>query len=439
MFRPRRLIPLRPAADSEVICRAQLDAEHLVALLRIGVALGLFAALFLAIGDLPQEGRGHVMRQVALASSTLAAYLLLGLLSLWLLRRGWFQIWMIWIVATADCGFMILNSWLSLVNSGFAGKLVFGLPSVWLLPIVLAFAVLRFNPAVQIYSVALVVLGLGVLQFMPGRREDVHALQRLDMAMDVPPNMVRLAMIALAGAVLVVAALRMRDLLRRSIEEAQQKANLTRYLPEQVAGELAVQDPGALRKGRNQSAAVLFVDIRAFTRWSEGRDPQEVGDFITDFRRRVEEAVRSEDGIIDKYIGDAAMVFFTGEDAAARGVSCGLAIHASVKDWSEDRVAEDEAPVAVGVGLHYGQVFVGVVGTRDRLEYTVLGDTVNVASRLQEKCKEVGHAFLVSDAVLSATEKTTERAPAREDWIALDGQLLRGRAGDIALFARRAL
>ncbi len=439
MFRARRFIPAGLLIDSDVIRRAQLDAEHLVALLRIGVALGLFVALFLAVGDLPQEGRSHIMRQILLASTTLAAYLLLGLLSLWLLRRGWFQPWMIWVVATADCGFMIVNSWLSLINAGFAGNLVFGQPSVWLVPIVLAFAVLRFNPAVQIYSVALVVLGLGAMQFVPGRRDDLQALERLDMALDLQPNMVRLAMIALAGAVLVVAALRMRDLLRRSIEEAQQKANLTRYLPQQVAGELAVQDPGALRKGRNQSAAVLFVDIRAFTRWSEGRDPQDVGDFITDFRRRVEAAVRSENGIVDKYIGDGAMVFFTGEDAAARGINCGLAIHASVKQWSEARVTQGEEPVAVGVGLHYGQVFLGVVGTRDRLEYTVMGDTVNVASRLQEKCKEVGYAFLVSDAVLSAAKSSTEGAPARKDWIALEGQLLRGRAGDIALFARRAL
>ncbi|MQQ08075.1 adenylate/guanylate cyclase domain-containing protein [Epibacterium sp. SM1979] len=432
------LIPRGDAIDSAVIRRAQLDAEHLVALLRIGVALGLFATLFLAVGELPSDGRSHVIRQVLLAGMTLAGYLLLGLLSIWLLHRGWFQTWMIWVVATIDCGFMVLNSALSVMNTGFGGKLAFAMPSVWLVPIVLAFAVLRFNPAVQIYSVVLVVLGLGALQFLPGvAGQNGPTMERVAVAMELPPNMVRLAMIALAGGVLVVAALRMRDLLRRSIEEAQKRANLTRYLPAQVAGDLAVLDPNALRQGRDRQAAVLFVDIRDFTTWSEGRDPEEVGRFITDFRRHVEAAVKRHGGIVDKYIGDAALVFFEDEGAAERGLNCGAALLEAMSQWSKDRASRGETLVKIGVGLHYGQVFVGVVGTRDRLEYTVLGDTVNVAARIQEMCKTTGEPFLVSDSALTAAFGPAETgAPAREAWAALPGQLLRGRAGAVALFAR---
>lgn len=411
---------------------AQIDAERVVALLRIGVSIGLFVTIFLLVRDLPLEGRPLIRRQILLASATLGAYIALGVLSLFLLRRGWFQVWMIWIVVTADCLFLLTNTWFSLVNSGLPGDMMFAMPSVWLIPMVFAFGVLRFNPAIQIYSVLLVVVGHAVLLQTTPDYVVADTFGQLRTALQTPPNMMRLMMICLAGGVLIVAGLRTHALLRRSIREATEKAKLTRYLPSQIIGDLVEQEPMALRQGQQRQAAVLFVDIRGFTRWSEGRAPEEVGAFITEFRRRIERAVSAHQGIIDKYIGDAAMVIFVGKDEAARGVACGQEILREIHAWSDDLKSQGQIPVAVGIGLHLGRVFLGVVGTRDRLEYTVLGDTVNVAARLQEASKATQHSFVTSGETLDVA--FADHAPARKDWTVLPTMGLRGRAGDIALF-----
>ncbi|MBT8155080.1 adenylate/guanylate cyclase domain-containing protein [Epibacterium ulvae] len=430
------LKPFRSTGQASVarslLREAQIDAERVVARLRIAVSIGLFLTIFFVVTEVPVEGRAYIHRQILIAVATLAAYMVLGILSLWMLHRGWFRAWMIWIVATADCLFLVANSTLSVVNSGLPGDNVFVMPSVWLMPITLAFAVLRFNPAIQIYTVVMIVVGHGLLlPIMPDVVVE-DTLRQLQSTLRRQPNVARLAMVAFAGSVLVVAALRTRRLLRHSIREATQKAKLTRYLPAQIVGDLAEQDPDALRQGQQQQAAVLFVDIRGFTRWSEGRAPDEVGAFITEFRRRIERAVQAHDGVIDKYIGDAAMVFFVGEQEAARGIACAQAILAEIATWSDRLRADGEDPVAVGVGLHLGPVFLGVVGTQERLEYTVLGDTVNVAARLQDACKPTQQKLIVSADTLDAA--LPANAPARAGWIALQMSGLRGRSGEVALF-----
>ncbi len=429
-----RLLDQFQAPRVTLLHEAQIEAERLVALLRIGVSVGLFVALQLTVDQLPSAALEYLQRQMNLAYLTILAYFLIGVGSFLAVRCGVFRVWMIWGVATADCGFVIVNTWLGLMNSALPGSMVFALPSVWLSPMVLAFAVLRFNPMLQAYCVALIALGLLGLSFGEPPQINPDATARLMTAMSVPPNVMRIVMLVLAGGVLIVAALRTRTLLRRSIVEAEEKAYLTRYLPAQLAAEMADSRPEALRQGRHRRAGVLFVDIRAFTRWSEGRDPEEVGAFITEFRRRVERATAKSRGIIDKYIGDAAMILFVDDDAAARGVACGEALLAEMEDWSVARRAIGDAPVTVGIGLHIGEVFAGVVGTQERLEYTVFGDTVNVAARLQERCKTAGVSFVVSETVLA--EAPEARAPARDGWFPLQAEVLRGRVGAIALFGR---
>ncbi len=430
------LKPFRGTAQANVarplLREAQIDAERVVARLRIAVSVGLFLTIFWVSNEIPIEGQAYIQRQILIAVATLGAYFVLGVLSLLMLHRGWFRSWMIWIVVTADCLFLFVNTALSLINSGLPGDNVFTMPSVWLIPLILSFAVLRFNPAIQIYSLIFIVVSHGVLLTLTPEILVADPFAQLQSTLRRPPNVVRLVMVALAGGVLVVAALRTRRLLRRSILEATQKAKLTRYLPSQIVGDLAEQDPDALRQGQERQAAVLFVDIRGFTRWSEGRAPEDVGAFITEFRRRIERAARAHDGIIDKYIGDAAMVFFVGEDEAARGVACAQEVLAEIATWSDQLRSDGEDAVAVGVGLHLGPVFLGVVGTQDRLEYTVLGDTVNVAARLQDACKPTGQKLIVSADVLDAA--LPAKAPAREDWSALQMSGLRGRSGEVVLF-----
>ncbi|KIC10504.1 adenylate cyclase [Leisingera sp. ANG-M1] len=424
--------PAGNPGEAALLRAAEVEAERIVALLRIAVSAGLLAALVLAVDAVQTVDQDYLWHQVGLAAAMLLSYMAVGALSFAAIRKGVFRRWMIWAAVTADCVFLFLNSWLSLVNSSLSGDVVFAMPSAWMAPLVLAFGVLRFNPLLLAYQVVLVAAGFVWLVFWEPAALSAEAVQRVHVAMATPPNLMRVLMISLAGLVLLVAALRMRGLLHRSLEEARQKANLTRYLPAQLAGRLAGGGLAALQEGRQQKMAVLFIDIRGFTSWCEGRAPQEVSRLITEFRARVEAVAGRTGGLIDKYIGDAAMILFEGESGAAQALDCAEGLLAEMADWRRAREQAGEAGLGAGIGVHWGEVFSGVTGTPERLEYSVFGDTVNTAARLEQLTKAQGMALIASAAVLEAAGAE----PARDGWSALPPELLRGRRSGLALFGK---
>lgn len=427
-----RLARRRMAPDAALLREAELRAEKVVSILRIFVALGLMVVFFLAVGEPPAEIADFLRKQWIFAILSMVSYLLLGVFSLWLARSGRFRRWMVWPVVTLDCLFMLVNAWVGLENVSMPGALTFLLPPTWLVPVVLAFAVLRFNPYLQAYCVALIVGGLGYLSFVSDVTVSPEIANRLKHLVSVPPNIVRLTMILLAGVVLVVAAAALRDLLHRALIETEKRLLLTRYLPARLANRVQGENLDDMRQEQRQDMGVMFVDIRGFTSWAEGRDPAEVGGFVTEYRIRVQKAARETGGMVDKFIGDGAMLLFDGEGAPHRALDCARRLSDEMHDWSDARQREGRSAVHVGIGLHWGEVFSGVVGDEDRLEYTALGDTVNIAARLEHMTKTCEMEIIVSDAVLEAAGE-----PAREDWIALEPAPLRGRSQPLALFGRK--
>ena len=430
-----RVLPKRRriAPDAALLREAELRAEKVVSILRMFVALGLMVVFFLAVGEPPEEIADFLRKQWIFAVLSMFSYLLLGALTLWLARSGRFRRWMVWPVVTLDCLFMLVNAWVGLENVSMPGALTFLLPPPWLVPLVLAFAVLRFNPYLQAYCVALIVGGLGYLSFVTEVTITPDIASRVQHLVAVPPNIVRLAMILLAGVVLVVAAAALRGLLHRALIETEKRLLLTRYLPARLAERMQTEDLDDLRQGKRQDMAVMFIDIRGFTSWAEGRDPAEVGAFVTEYRIRVQRAARQTHGMVDKFIGDGAMLLFDGAEAPKRALQCAMQLSAEMQEWSMLRHAEGRPDVHVGIGLHWGEVFSGVVGDEDRLEYTALGDTVNTASRLEQMTKTNDMEIIVSAAVLEATNLPMSE---REDWVTLDPEPLRGRSQPLALFGR---
>ena len=108
---------------------------------------------------------------------------------------------------------------------------------------------------------------------------------------------------------------------------------------------------------------------------------------LRDYHDRLGQAVFDNNGTLDKYIGDGLMATFgtpdPGPQDAANALQCAMDMIASLEDWNAERIGEGKAPVRVGIGLHYGAVIAGDIGNERRLEYSVIGDTVNIASRLE--------------------------------------------------------
>lgn len=223
---------------------------------------------------------------------------------------------------------------------------------------------------------------------------------------------------------------------RRLMElERERRLNLGRYLPSQISDWLAENPADVVRAGKRQDVAILFTDIRGFTRRAETLDPASLGQFVGEFRQQVAAAADAHGGVIDKFIGDAAMVVFGIPEphggTAGDALACARALLANIATWNAQRAAAGQDEVRIGIGVHWGPVFCGAIGDAVRLEYTVLGDTVNVAARLQDETKSAGFPLVVSAAVLAAAGPVEG---ALSGWQPLPPKSLRGRDGELMLY-----
>jgi adenylate cyclase len=178
----------------------------------------------------------------------------------------------------------------------------------------------------------------------------------------------------------------------------------SRYLAPQVIAEL-LRDPSRVRLGgERRTLTILFSDIRGFTTLSETMSPQDLGHFLNRYLSAMTDLVLENRGVIDKYIGDAIMAFWGAplddETHALNGVRSALAMVKALEEFNEESVKLGKPTIAVGVGLNTGAVTVGNMGSEKRFDYTVIGDEVNLASRLEGLTKTYGVSIIVSDAVL---------------------------------------
>jgi adenylate cyclase len=417
---------------------AEMSAERLVGQLRMAAALSLGAVFAITVVAHARHDNAVLPTQIAAAVATLFAYFGLGAISFHVAVARRFRSWMSWAFVTGDVGVLLINIGLNVFNRGISGHYVASLPTLWFAPLVLALGALQHNPARLAYATALLAGGLVAIAAtgFPFDALTDTSPATLGRFFDAPPNIMRLTMLVAAGAILVAAAARTRSLLQRAIDETRRRANLTRYLPAEIANQLADSGLAALREGRRQVVAVMFVDIRGFTQRAETMDPAATHRLLADFRGFVVATATRYEGIVDKFIGDSAMLVFglpsPGPDDARRALNCARALLAGTPDdWASNLETTDgDGAIEIGIGLHAGDAFCGAVGDEARLEFAVLGDTVNVAAGLEQETKTVGLRLVVSNNFLAAAGET----PDAREWHPLGSRTLRGRVRAVDLF-----
>ena len=226
-----------------------------------------------------------------------------------------------------------------------------------------------------------------------------------------------------------------RELDQRRAEAERARTNLARYFSPNLVDLLAESDE-PLGPVRRQTVGVLFVDIVGFTRMAEAMPPEAVVALLREFHQRMADRIFACGGTIEKYIGDAIFAVFGLPTAsphdAFNALRCAELMLKELGAWNEARAGRGEPPLAIGVGLNYGPAVLGDVGTEHSLSFTVIGDTVNIASRLQGLTRELKTPLVVADAILKQIGGDLANLPLKlQD---LGERELRGRSGAIRVW-----
>lgn len=430
---------LTSASVEKLFRESESEAEYTIGWVRITLGLTLLASGFLVSSGTAALTEEYDLIQLRVeALITVGAFLVLGITSFLLVIRSWFRPWMAFALVTGDAAILGASLYFGLDRIGLRGNWVAAMPTIWAVPLLLAVGALRYRPLVQIWAttaimiaVVGVVSALGFRLYLTGVETPASPGElgaSVGRLFSLPPYLMRAVMLTLIGLTTVLAMVRSRRLLMRAVSETARRASFARFLPAEIAP--LVEENAKWRQGRRQQGTILFVDIRGFTAYAEKLDPAMLSVFISSFRRRVMRATEAFGGVVDKFIGDGALLVFgipePQSDDCARAIACAHKLLALLDQWNVKRGFDP--PVRVGIGIHTGELYYGLVGDDRRLEFTVLGDTVNVAAKIEQATKRFNIALLASETVVM-------QAGQQPSWEEVGREPLGGRGEHLAIFA----
>ncbi len=193
-----------------------------------------------------------------------------------------------------------------------------------------------------------------------------------------------------------------------AVQKTEQKNLLLgRYFSPDVRDEIEATNTDLQSQGpRELEVAIIFTDIVDFTKISEKMDPKDVMQMLSEYQAIMVAAIFENKGTVDKFIGDAVMANFGtpkshGNDAQ-NAFNCAVSMNQKLKAWNQDREKKNLQQIQHRIGIHFGTCVVGNIGGEQRIEFAVIGDAVNVASRICDACKEFDTNFLITSSVANS-------------------------------------
>jgi adenylate cyclase len=212
-------------------------------------------------------------------------------------------------------------------------------------------------------------------------------------------------------------------------KEAQTRAQISRLIPPSVVEQVLKGELTIEKGGRQTEVTMLFSDIRGFTTMSDGRPPQEIVNTLNEYFEVMVDILFKYSGTLDKFVGDEIIGLFGApialDDAPFKAVACALAMLQALEEFNRTRAAENQAAIRIGVGINTGNVITGSIGSTRALQYTAIGDAMNVASRLVN---------VAGSGEIIISEDTYRHVAGRVEAIALPPVKVKGKADELKVF-----
>ena len=219
-------------------------------------------------------------------------------------------------------------------------------------------------------------------------------------------------MMGVTGFTVGIVSRHVRMLIADTLARQKETTMVSRLFGQFVSNEVKdkiLSHADAVSHGEKKTVAILFCDIRGFTAFSEKAPPEKVVEYLNEYLDAMVRAIASAGGTIDKFIGDAIMAVFGGvldvENPPDSALAAALLMRASLTELNQRREAAGLPTIRNGIGIHYGEVLQGAIGSAERKDFTVIGDTVNSASRLEGLCKDFSTDLVFSDEVYRAASE----------------------------------
>lgn len=357
-----------------------------------------------------------------------------------------------YVSVTLDISLITFNH---LITSIYASELaVATFATILLYPVLLLYATLRHDRRLIVYATVYTIVVFNLVYFIRYPDLDPELVRRVASA-DPMGQLYKSIYIAVFGISLLLVPRTIRNLIQRQAElmnqqmeqtiqlklheqrEAQLVESLYKFVSKEVA-EKMLRDPSLLA-GRTVHIAALFVDIRGFTSYCATRPAGTILDFLNRFYEEVADAIKRHGGLINKYLGDAVFAIFGApddmEEPEVRALRACIDVLSGVDRSYQEFADSFDIELRIGIGMDSGDALVGNVGSTDRIEYTALGDVVNMASRYEKLNKRFETRLLFAEPVRAAIEGRIDDYAVRP----LGKHAVRGAAGERDLYTLEAI
>jgi len=400
-----------PARVQEKVRRQQDATERLIGWVQLAVVV-LFGTLYTIA---PKTFTQHDTFQPV--PYALAAYLGFTLLRLGVAYRTRLPDWFLYMSIVVDMSLLYVLIWSFHLQYQQPASFYLKAPTLLYVFIFIALRALRFEARFVMAAGGTAALGwlaLVIYAITIDPRDNMITRDYVDYltsnAVLLGAEFDKIISILVVTTILGVAIVRGRRLLERSVAESTAAADLARFFSPEVAQHIVHAEEIRIGAGEARHAAILNLDLRGFTPLTEAHPPDEVMRLLADYQAEMVPIIRRHGGSIDKFQGDGILATFGAAEArdtyAADALACVDALMTAAAAWEQRRIADGRLACPVHAAVTSGRVLFGAVGEKDRLEYTVIGDPVNLAAKLEKHNDVLGtRALTTRETLLTAGEQ----------------------------------